>query len=953
MTNFIESFISEMGGCAVWAVNEFNQFVCNIQGEIILLGLCILLLFIIFHIKEYSYRNELSKVLKISLLMVISAYCIKSLDKDPIKILFNTIFYNLIPITIFGLIIGYVLDKIFFYKRVKNFKLEIRYINYSISIVYIFLLISSMYGVKYIILALIGQMNLASIKFYLENKTNDTKDEVCNLYETRKKQLDTLKDIIRDSNYENYAIAITGEWGSGKSELITSLIKDNNKEINNYYIYIKPMVSDTQESLIREFKKSISKLMKLNGIYSGRSSSLDKYFKEILQLLQFNNKVSLSNFIKWRNNNSSYKELKEELQDDIDSLLNKVEEVYNKRLIVVIDDFDRVDEEKQIGILSFIKEVIDFKGCITLIAMDYENLKNNEVVKPGYLEKFVAIQLPLVDIKFEEIITFHAENILNKDCIDNDFSKKILIEIKDNIYNYYNNIEIRIANYYENENERIEKSKNNKDKKLKNKTGLKELMDFCTERKKHIDNSRRVIHFLKEINNTIIVIDKLYKDRNDGEKLLDTVRASEVVYFLNYIKVFYKDAYEYLVKVKGIEEYILDLNRKNRQIEKKYFEVILGDIVPKLDYYFKDENKELSRSNTLNLIKDIFINYHFTKNNIELLTSSQKLVTEIDNNNICITDDFLKNIQAYQRAIFECSESKEKQFQRIERLVNYIIVLYNEQKIEFLNLVYIADYKNNNRDMTYVKYYLKEICRLIDEKRVKKFDDTNKRAIQSFLSQLEMHNILQYKYILNELLIIALLNDANDDDINNLFNDVIETEHLLKKIKKYSIDMGLIKEDKNIESIKDMVNLLLERTRDKEYKIIDLELLTKKLEEFLLNCEYINKIKQSKVDTDTIDRYKELSQYFSVKNTNEAKEILNDLAKEPVMDTNMIICFQKLIKFIINEKNVGQINHSCKSNIRKIHRKIKQENCYNNHQWLNITVNVERILSFNKKNSIK
>ncbi len=461
---------------SLYSIKEFLHILNNVLNSIecllIISGLMISIIFTAKNKKDYRYKYELATCLKMSFFLVIVGYFAKTLE---IVVLtkFNTRFYDSIALIFLIIFSLYLLDRYFFYEVNKEkdllpekeckrtwfekkinvcinnifcksnsvLKLNKRYLNYLIVVTYIYLFIGSMNRVESIILSIIWQIIFISIKYSLENienKESKKKDDKCILYKTRVQQLNVLKDTIKNSDYENYAIAITGEWGSGKSELISALI-DECKNDKTYYISIKPMISDTQESLIREFQKSISKIMKNNGIYTGKNSSLDKYVKETLKLIQFNSKLALSDFVDLMNEDKSYKELKKDLQKDINLILNK-----NTRLIVIIDDFDRVEEEKQLEILSFIKEVIDFDGCVTIIALDYKNLKDNNVVKQKYLEKFIATQIPLVCVEFHEIVKNHIEDILKKDKLKNNFSKNILEEISKNICNYYDIIQMRV-----------------------------------------------------------------------------------------------------------------------------------------------------------------------------------------------------------------------------------------------------------------------------------------------------------------------------------------------------------------------------------------------------------------------------------------------------------------------------------------------------------------------------
>ncbi|MCW5197814.1 hypothetical protein F1Z41_00415 [Clostridium perfringens] len=78
------------------------------------------------------------------------------------------------------------------------------------------------------------------------------------------------------------------------------------------------------------------------------------------------------------------------------------------RLIVVVDDFDRVEETTMKEILMFIRELIDFNGINTILLMQYSKIinKDNGLTKE-YLDKYIDYRIELNKVDFKEIlITF-------------------------------------------------------------------------------------------------------------------------------------------------------------------------------------------------------------------------------------------------------------------------------------------------------------------------------------------------------------------------------------------------------------------------------------------------------------------------------------------------------------------------------------------------------------------
>ncbi|MBZ9625610.1 KAP family NTPase [Clostridium sp. FP2] len=929
-----------------YLVDQINYFCYKFELIIIFIGIIAAITMIFKYKKEWSYIYELSKCLKISLFMILLSYLIKALNITTIKPIFNVTFYNLMPITIIVILIGYLLDRYFFYKVSSEYskcKIKIRFIKYTIAITYVFLLISSLYSIKDIMLPFIWQINLVSI-MYSECLKNTEKTIACSLYETRSAQLNVLKDIIKQTDYENYGISINGNWGSGKSELISALINDCKKH-KKYCIYIKPMISDSQERLIKEFQKSISNLMREHGIYSGRNSSTDKYFREILKLVEFNKRVTLYDFMDLIKEERSYKELKKDLQEDINALLcndnkknNKEKDRYD-RLIVIIDDFDRVEENKQLDILSFIKEVIDFDGCVTIIALDYENLKLNKIVKQRYLEKFIATQIPLADVDFEEIINFHAKEILNINSFKNSFSQKILEEINNNIYNYFGEIELRLNSY-------IYSKQNNKN--------IKEFKSYCVERRMNINNSRRVKHFLNDIKNTVLLIDGLYENRNDGEKLLTTVDVSELVYFFNYLKIFNNEDYKEIVRLNGVVEYIDYLDMKDINVKGEYFKAILGNLIPesveKKDFEYQ-EIKDLRRINTLNFIKDIFIDYYFTMYEINLLIDSQRYLEIIDNRKLNKDkDNHVEILVLYQKSIFRGKESHEKTLNRIEYLANYIIDLLKNSKLSIVEVLSITE----KADINYVNHYLEKINKLIDENSLEMEPWFNIEEIKSYLDKIEKENrVINQGSLANLIKLVTLekYEEYNYTKVKEIFTESSSTEELISNIIKYSLDIEIIDSFHGEPSINEIIKVLINKVNFSKFTFIRKNELVIKLNEFIAIYEntykllnFINNVNNVVIFKKYEEDLGDLTDY----SIDEIKKIIKELSKEQQITTGMSYNFKNLINHIINKKQIKRIDYKSKKNIKDLYTKILEEDS-NMFYEFDFLLNVERILYYKEK----
>jgi hypothetical protein len=894
--------------------------------------------------------------------MVISSYIIKAVNNVMVISIINLLL-SIVPAVPLIIYIGFILDKFIIYKVNENEKTtEIRYLKLSVNISYILLLIVSSSGLIYSAITFISQIALFSIHYSLElvnvESVKNNTNLPCELYNTRKKQLLTLTDLIQNYEYDNYAISLNGCWGSGKSEMLNALV-DISKEKNYYCVYIKPLISDTQESLLSVFKDSLSQLMKENGIYSGKHSSLDKYFKEVSKLIQFNDKLSLSEIIGFESNSGSFRDIKKQLQSDINSLL------YGKRkLLIIIDDFDRIDSEKQLEILSFVKEIIDFKGCIIIIAFDYKNIKLQGDANNEYLEKFIGTKINLVEVEFNEIISFYAEKTLKISKLESKTTQEIAKEVLDNIYGYNSNIEERLKIH----RKMLEKSIENETDGEINKNNTKKLNEFdklCLERNRSINNSRRAIHFLNEIYSTLKLVDQLYIKRIDNLNwLVSNINVSEIIYIFNYIKVFDSNAYNQIVNLNGIEEYINYLENNGEPYKGMFYLTILGKIIPELNY---DENNNLIRNNALNFIKDIFINYYFTKNNIDFITESEKTLKEVDDNTFNTSErlikgiehskfvnknDLLHTLQIYQDIIIRDIDNPQLP-QRVEKFVNYLNRLCKDDRITFNSIFDLLFSRYVESEEKLLKCYLETINNLIIEDEI---NEKGKTILIIHLNDITINLVAKYKHIFIVLLTIIMIGEKNEKEIKDQFEKITNVDQLYSYIKEYCLKYNIFSNEKLPENLKDILDELLMIVKSRNYKVIPYEHIESKVNQFYNIHSHISElVKIAKINNIKRD-YKSLLNNLNYFDINQIKSEFNVLSKEEHIDDDMLNFFHQLIKHVVNNNRIEELDNECKDSIKEIFNKVYNDRPIKYYEWadLDISIYVERIINFNviKNNTI-
>jgi len=211
--------------------------------------------------------------------------------------------------------------------------------------------------------------NLSKVFFYEIAKELEFKDEVDNDKKIAQKlrNLANILDLVPDtgsfSNYKSKLLAVIGLVGITSSQILASL--DISKElINNLLLYggISLVIID----VVKNYLKKIL-----------------KYFEE-----------------KSTEKDKSALVLKKELRN---KLLER-----NKKLLIVIDDIDRLTTEEIRNIFKLIKANADFPNTIYLLAFDRKVIIKNLEKQPGivgkeYLEKIVQVNFDIPHVNLQRL----------------------------------------------------------------------------------------------------------------------------------------------------------------------------------------------------------------------------------------------------------------------------------------------------------------------------------------------------------------------------------------------------------------------------------------------------------------------------------------------------------------------------------------------------------------------
>ena len=246
-------------------------------------------------------------------------------------------------------------------------------------------------------------------------------------------------NIIQYEPKDSLTIGILGQWGSGKSSLI-NLVKNKLKwEKDIIIVEFNPWFFSNQNNLYYQFFKTLILALK------NKENEGINFFKRITtpQRTMFKNSgiISLNDYFEYISN-STYLNSNEYDSFDSDELekyvslntfKNNCDEYFdnlNCKIIVIIDDIDRLKRDEIGQIFTLVKSLADFKNFIYILSFDKtivgKSLKRHYAGKGNkFLDKIIQIPIVVPEIngyKLEMLIYEELSEIYDKHC-DNYINK--------------------------------------------------------------------------------------------------------------------------------------------------------------------------------------------------------------------------------------------------------------------------------------------------------------------------------------------------------------------------------------------------------------------------------------------------------------------------------------------------------------------------------------------------
>ena len=252
-----------------------------------------------------------------------------------------------------------------------------------------------------------------------------------------KKYVDGLETFIRKC-YTPMSIAIQGDWGTGKTSMINMLQKRFDKAGNIKCVYFNTwqysqfnMADDLYLSFVNTLvhkcfpgAKDAQKILKIawqigeKMFFNRVKQSIDVDIEEIFQL----QKEKIECIEKLKDNF-------QELVEDTVNIKNKIGNKDDGRIVIFIDDLDRLNPQIAVELLEVIKLFMDVEKCVFVLAIDYDVVVSGLRGKYGqnvsdekcrsFFDKIIQLpfRLPVESYRLDQLIreTVTKDDILEPD----------------------------------------------------------------------------------------------------------------------------------------------------------------------------------------------------------------------------------------------------------------------------------------------------------------------------------------------------------------------------------------------------------------------------------------------------------------------------------------------------------------------------------------------------------
>lgn len=199
-----------------------------------------------------------------------------------------------------------------------------------------------------------------------------------------------------------FAIGINGKWGSGKTSLI-NLIKINLVKEDYVQVDFNPWNSNNPKAIIEDFFDTLNESLKPNNLFLSRA--FNTYAKKLIELNDNITNKAIKVFVDFFSSKQSATSMFEKINVDLRLL--------DKKIVIYIDDLDRLDKEEIVEVMRLIRNTANFYNTFFVVAYDKQYVsialkQINDYKHDSYLEKIFQLEVSL---------PYYDKNLLSEELI--------------------------------------------------------------------------------------------------------------------------------------------------------------------------------------------------------------------------------------------------------------------------------------------------------------------------------------------------------------------------------------------------------------------------------------------------------------------------------------------------------------------------------------------------------
>ena len=225
---------------------------------------------------------------------------------------------------------------------------------------------------------------------------------------------DLASVLVKYSAPTSFSIGLYGKWGSGKTSLLNMVLEAvEEQDSQAIIIRFNPWLCSDNRQLVSQFFKQLSSEIKIKSSASVTAwRIIEKYgglFDATSVVPAVGPTIAAAGRVATSRAKIRVNEIDSNLQQQKDNIIKKLLEEKIK-IIVAIDDIDRLSEEEIVAVFQLVKALADFPNTVYLLAFDYSTVvKALEKVQRGdgreYLEKIIQVPFQIPTPNMDSIYT--------------------------------------------------------------------------------------------------------------------------------------------------------------------------------------------------------------------------------------------------------------------------------------------------------------------------------------------------------------------------------------------------------------------------------------------------------------------------------------------------------------------------------------------------------------------